>query len=261
MEQLIVVRDERGVLTVTLNRPEVHNAFDDTLIRALTNALEQAARDPNIRIVVLTGAGKSFSAGADLKWMQRIARYTEEENYRDAMALAQLMATLDTLPKPTIARVNGSAFGGGAGLVACCDIALSSESAQFALTEVRLGLIPAVISPYVVATIGERMARRYFLTAERFGAQEARAIGLIHEAVPTEELDETVHRLTESILQGGPAAQTQAKDLIASVAKQPVTSSLCEDTARRIARIRVSAEGQEGISAFLQKRPPDWIKR
>ena len=249
-----------GVFTITLNRPDIHNAFDDALIADLTQTLREAEADQKIRVIVLTGTGKSFSAGADLNWMQRMAHYTEEENYHDAMALAELMLTLNRLPKPTVARVNGAAYGGGVGLIACCDIAVSVAEAQFALTEVKLGLIPAVISPYVVAAIGEKAARRYFLTAERFSAGDALRMGLLNEVVAAGELDQALARLVALLLAAGPAAQAEAKDLIASVSHRPPTDSVIADTAERIAHVRVSSEGQEGLAAFLEKRKPNWVK-
>ncbi len=249
-----------GVFTVTLNRPDIHNAFDDVLIADLTQTLREAEVNEKIRVIVLTGTGKSFSAGADLNWMKRMARYTEEENYHDAMALAELMLTLNRLPKPTIARVNGSAYGGGVGLIACCDMAIAVSDAQFALTEVKLGLIPAVISPYVVAAIGEKTARRYFLTAERFGAADAQRMGLLNEVVDADELDQAVARIVALLLAAGPAAQAEAKDLIACVSHRPATDSVIADTAERIAHVRVSPEGQEGLAAFLEKRKPNWVK-
>jgi len=211
-------------------------------------------------VVVLAAKGKSFSAGADLNWMKRVARYSEAENIRDAVALASLMRTLDAMTKPTIARVQGAAFGGGVGLVACCDIAVASAAATFSLSEVRLGLIPAVISPYVIAAIGSRNARRYFLTAERFNAHEALRIGLVHSVVQGSELDNAVDGILDELLRGGPKAISAAKDLIAHVAHRPIDQLLAEETATRIAQIRVSPEGQEGIAAFLDKRPASWTR-
>ena len=249
-----------GVASLTLDRPDVHNAFDDHLIAELTHTLRDLDHNPAVRVVVLAAKGKSFSAGADLNWMKRVARYSEAENIRDAVALASLMRTLDTMTKPTIARVHGAAFGGGVGLVACCDIAVAGTAATFSLSEVRLGLIPAVISPYVIAAIGSRNARRYFLTAERFDAREALRIGLVHSAVEDGELDNAVDRILDELLKGGPKAIAAAKDLIAHVAHRPIDQLLAEETATRIAQIRVSPEGQEGIAAFLDKRPAGWTK-
>ena len=261
MDNLLTSRSTDGAFTITLNRPDIHNAFDDHLIADLTLTLEAAGSDATIRAVVLTGNGKSFSAGADLNWMRRMATFTEEENYHDAMALGELMLTLNRLPKPTIARVNGAAYGGGVGLIACCDIAIAVDDAQFALSEVKLGLIPAVISPYVVAAIGEKKARRYFLTGERFTAMDAVDSGLLNSCVPANELDHAVQKMIDLLLAAGPVAQAEAKDLIASVAHRPPTDSVVADTAERIAHIRISPEGQEGLAAFLEKRTPGWLKK
>ena len=249
-----------GRATLTLNRPDVHNAFDDVLIARLTGELQALDSNPDVRAVVLAAAGKSFSAGADLKWMQRMAGYSEAENLADAEALAELMKTLNGMTKPTIARVQGDAYGGGVGLIACCDIAVASESARFSLSEVKLGLIPAVISPYVIAAIGERQAGRYMLSAERFDAAEARRVGLIHEVTAPDALDAAVNGIVESLLANGPKAMAEAKALIRAVAGRPIEASLNADTAARIARIRASVEGREGVAAFLGKRKPDWIK-
>lgn len=252
--------DQHGVAWLTLTRPEVHNAFNDTLIAELTSALNGVATDERVRALVLGGRGRSFSAGADLGWMQRMAGYSKADNQRDARALADLMATLNRLPKPTVARVHGAAIGGGVGLVACCDIAVAAQTATFCLSEVKLGLTPAVISPYVVAAMGERAARRYFLTAETFSADEARALGLVHLVVADEAMDDAVGKVLKALRSGGPRAQAEAKDLIFAVSGRPVDEAVIEDTAERIARQRVGAEGQEGVSAFLQKRPPEWLK-
>ncbi len=249
---------KEGVATIRMNRPDVHNAFDDALIAALTAELHRLDELPQARLVVLAANGKSFSAGADLNWMRRMANYSREENLRDAMALAGLMRTLDGMKKPTIASVQGAAFGGGVGLVACCDIAIASTDAAFSLSEVRLGLIPSVISPYVIAAIGERQARRYFLTAERFDAMEARRIGLVHEVVDRGALDEAVAKMAAQLLKGGPQAQAAAKELIADVSRRPMDDALSAETARRIAAIRVENEGQVGLAAFFDKRKPDW---
>ena len=245
---------------VTMNRPERHNAFDDALIAELTEALRSMEAEDGIRVVVLSGAGKSFSAGADLNWMRRMAGFSMEENRRDAMGLAALMRTLAHLRKPTIARVQGPAYGGGVGLVACCDVAIATQSATFALTEAKLGLVPSVISPYVIAAIGERAARRYFLSGERFEAAEAWRLGLVHELASSEsDLDEKVGEIVDALLAAGPAAQTEAKALIRAVAGRPVTSELIQDTAERIAKIRASPEGREGVTAFLEKRRASWL--
>ena len=262
MNEQTVITDVagNGRATVTINRPDVHNAFDDELIAALTGQLEGLGNDDAVRVVVLTGAGKSFSAGGDLNWMQRTASYSEDENLVDAAALGRLMNTLHGLSKPTIARVQGDAYGGGVGLIACCDIAVAVEPARFSLSEVKLGLIPAVISPYVIAAIGERQAGRYMLSAERFDAAEARRVGLIHEVTAPDALDAAVNGIVESLLANGPKAMAEAKALIRAVAGRPIDASLNADTAARIARIRASGEGREGVAAFLGKRKPDWTK-
>ncbi len=252
--------DGRGLATLNLNRPQVHNAFDDQLIEAMIEALEQINEDPAIRALQLGSEGGSFSAGADLRWMWRMAGYSRAENRADAGRLALLLRRLDTLNKPTIARVQGPAYGGGVGLIACCDIAISVPSARFALTEVRLGLVPAVISPYVIAAIGERAARRYFLTAERFDATQAAAMGLIHQVVDESRLDDTIGQLFEQLLLGGPGAISAAKSLISAVSSRPKTDELIEDTVERITRVRGSDEGREGLNAFLEKRTPTWVR-
>lgn len=252
--------DEFGRAIITLNRPEMHNAFDDTLINALTEELNRLQRDPGVRVVMLAARGKSFSSGADLNWMRRMADYSFEENMTDAMALAELMKTLANLSKPTIALVQGAAIGGGVGLVACCDIALATEQASFCLSEVKLGLIPAVISPYVAAAIGSRATRRYFITAERFGAAEACRLGLVHEVVPAEGLNARAEELSRQLLQNGPQAMASVKELVAEVALSFLDDDLIADTAERIAEARASAEGREGLSAYLEKRKPNWIK-
>ena len=256
-QSLIHDLDARGVATVTLNRPQTHNAFDDVLIAELTQVLAAYGADPQVRVVVLTGAGKSFSAGADLGWMQRMATYAYEENLADAAALATLLHTLDRLPKPTIARVNGAAYGGGVGLAAACDIVIASDRASFCLSEVKLGLIPAVISPYVVAAIGARQSRRYFVTAEVIDAARAREIGLAHETVAPEDLDGAVEKVIAELLQGAPEAQGEAKDLVFAV-DRPLTPEIKADTGRRIAHRRASAEAREGLGAFFAKRQPAW---
>ena len=244
--------------TLWLNRPERHNAFDDGLIAELSAALAELAADSAIRVVLLAGRGKSFSAGADLAWMKRMAGYTAAENEADAQKMAEMLHRLESLPKPTIALVQGAAMGGGVGLVAACDIAIAAEDAQFALSEVRLGLIPAAISPYVIAAIGPRAARRYFLTAERFDARRALGLGLVSAVVPTADLATEASRLADILCQNGPAAMAEAKRLIADVTGRPIDAALRTETAGRIARQRASAEGREGVAAFLEKRKPSW---
>jgi methylglutaconyl-CoA hydratase len=250
--------DARGIARVTLDRPAVHNAFDDALIAELTQAFRSLDGDDRVRVVVLAGAGKSFSAGGDLNWMKRMAGYGMAENLRDAEGLGALMVTLDRLAKPTVALVQGAAYGGGVGLVACCDIAIAAASAKFCLSEVKLGLIPAVISPYVVRAMGARAARRYFLTAEVFDAETARRLGLVHEVAPADGLEAAAAPIVDALVQAGPRAKAAAKALIARVAGAPIDDALIADTARRIAEIRATDEGREGVGAFLEKRKPRW---
>ena len=244
--------------TLWLNRPERHNAFDDGLIAELSAALAELAADSAIRVVLLAGRGKSFSAGADLAWMKRMAGYTAAENAADAQKMAEMLHRLDSLPKPTIALVQGAAMGGGVGLVAACDIAIAAEDVQFAFSEVRLGLTPATISPYVIAAIGPRAARRYFLSAERVDARRALGLGLVTAVVPASDLATEASRLADILCQNGPAAMAEAKRLIADVTDRPIDAALRTETAGRIARQRASAEGREGVAAFLEKRKPDW---
>lgn len=261
MSSLQIHREDNGVVTLTLNRPAVHNAFDDELIYSLTETLQALGKDSAVRVVVLTGEGPSFSAGADLNWMKGMLNASERDNETDALHLARLLRTLNYLPQPTIARVNGAAMGGGLGLVACCDIAVADESARFALTEVRLGLAPAIISPYVYRRIGEAQARRYFLTGERFDAAHAVRIGLVHEITSSSALDDEVKRLTDALLKGAPGGMRESKRLIYHAAGHDADTQLRLDqaTARLIAKLRVAQEGQQGMRAFLDKRPPDWI--
>ena len=248
-----------AVARLRLHRPQLHNAFDASLIAAMTTALQQLAGDASVRVVVLEGAGASFSAGADLNWMRGMAAASETANRDDALALAHLMRSLDELPKPTIARVHGAAFGGGVGLVACCDIAIGSVDARFGLTESKLGLLPAVISPYVIAAIGARHARRYFASAEIFDAAQAHRIGLLHEVVAADVLDAAVDQQIAWLLKAGPIASAQAKALVRSLDAQSDRDAIDSANADLIARLRVSPEGQEGLSAFLDKRAPDWV--
>ncbi len=258
--QSIMTEVDGGVGILTLNKPKRHNAFDEQLIAEITVGLQELESDERVRAVVLSSTGKSFCAGADLGWMKRAADYTPEENLRDANRLAELMATLNELAKPTIARVQGAAYGGGVGLIAACDIAVGTYDALFTLSEVKLGIVPAVISPYVLAAIGERYSRRYMLTAERFSAAEAYRIGLLHELVPGEEqLDEAIAEILESLLANGPHAQAECKELIRVVAGQPIDAQTIDETAQRITRVRASPEGREGLAAFLEKRAPNWL--
>lgn len=257
-ESFLRVDIDGGVARLTLARPNKHNAFDDALIAELTAALEAVGADDAVRVVVLAGEGRSFSAGADLAWMKRMATYGEAENLADARALANLMHVLNNLPKPTVARVQGAAYGGGVGLVACCDIAVAASSAKFCLSEAKLGLIPSVISPYVVQAMGPRAARRYFLTSEVFDAQEAHRLGLVHKIDWRDRIDHDIDEIVAALLANGPAAMAESKDLIRRVTSGPIDDSMVEDTAQRIARLRASAEGSEGVAAFLERRPPAW---
>ena len=250
--------DERGVATVTLNNPEKHNAFDDSIIAELTATFERIANNKAVRVMILAATGKSFCAGANLAWMKRMMNYTFEENIEDAKALATMLQTLNYLPVPTIARVQGIAVGGGVGLVSCCDMAVASPQASFSLSEVKIGLIPATISPYVIDAIGRRAARRYFTTAERFNAQTAAQLGLVSEVVEEEELDNEIRKLVDALLTNSPAAIVAAKKLVFDVAGQKIDDQLIAFTCEQIADIRVSTEGQEGLTAFLQKREPAW---
>ncbi|MEW9570940.1 enoyl-CoA hydratase-related protein [Rhodanobacter sp. Si-c] len=261
MTSAVLTTDHAGVRTLAMHRPEVHNAFDDALVAELAAAVEAAGRDPAVRAVVLTGSGASFSAGADLNWMRGMAKAGEQENRDDSLRLARLMRSLQFCPKPTLARVNGAAYGGGVGLVACCDIAIGADGTKFGLTEVKLGLVPAVISPYVVAAIGLRQARRLFLTGEVFDAAEAQRIGLLHQVVAPEALDDAVDFALRLLAKAGPEAQREAKQLAFRMGGLDETAAarIDHDNAALIARLRVSPEGQEGLSAFLDKRAPAWI--
>jgi len=254
--------DQYGVLELTLNRPEVHNAFDAELIASLTDSLLDAEQDPSVRMVVLTGTGSSFSAGADLNWMRAMAKSSEQENQQDALRLAKLMRTLNYLDRPTIALVNGPAFGGGLGLVACCDISIAVETAQFGFTESTLGLLPAVISPYVFRRIGETNARRYFMTGERFSARKAKEIGLVQDLVAADSINDALDSIISLLLRAAPGAALASKKLVNAVAGHDEEQQKIQDeyTAGLIARMRVSSEGQEGLNAFLEKRDPGWLE-
>uniref|UniRef100_Q47JY2 Enoyl-CoA hydratase/isomerase n=1 Tax=Dechloromonas aromatica (strain RCB) TaxID=159087 RepID=Q47JY2_DECAR len=247
------------VATIWMNRPDLHNAFDETLIAELTAACVALDQDDDVRVVVLAGRGKSFSAGADLNWMKRAANNGLDDNLNDARALAKMLRTLAELKKPTIARIQGAALGGGMGLAAACDIAVASSKAVFATSEVKFGIIPSAISPYVLRAIGARQATRYFQSAERIDAFRARELGLVHEAVSPEDLDAKIQEIVATLLQGGPLAQAAAKDLIRAVDSRPINDNLVEDTAHRIAHLRATPEAREGIAAFLDKRQPNWI--
>lgn len=262
MPETIRLERNGAVATLSLDRPRVHNAFDDTLIVETTTALAPLAADASLRALVLTGTGATFSAGADLNWMRRMATASAEENRDDALRLAKLLRALQFFPKPTLARINGSAYGGGVGLVACCDIAIGVEGAKFSLSEVKLGLVPATIAPYVVQAIGPRQARRLFVSAEIFDATEAARIGLLHQCVPADALDEAVDRQLHFLAKGGPLAQHEAKLLALRTSGMNAESAerIDAENAELIARLRASPEGQQGLSAFLEKRSPPWLK-
>ena len=250
--------NEQGIATVTLNNPDKHNAFDDNIIKQLTDIFNDISERDDISIMILASNGKSFSAGADLGWMKRMAGYSYEDNLKDANALANMLKALNFLPQTTIAKVQGAAFGGAVGLASCCDIVIASTKASFCLSEVKIGLIPATISPYVVDAIGLKASRRYFQTAERFFADKAQQIGLVDEVVSPEALTDEVNAMVTTLLANGNQARRQAKKLSQDVAFQTIDDNLLKDTSERIAAIRVSPEGQEGLTAFFEKRAPNW---
>ena len=258
-EKIIITnQDERGIFYLNLNRPEIMNAFDDELIHQLNNIFLDLRNNKNIKALVVTGNGKGFSAGADLSWMRRMSDVSHEENYNDSMKLAEMLNTLYNLPFPTIAAVNGAAYGGGVGLVTACDIAVANKYAKFCLSEARLGLIPSVISPYVVKAVGERNAKYLFFTSAPISSEEAVKIGMVNFSVENEELESTVEEIILKILQGGPEAIKSAKKLIYYVESKEINEKVMNETAKRIANSRASSEGKEGISAFLNKRKPNW---
>jgi len=254
------IQHGQGVAMLWLKRPDVRNAFDEIMIAELTQALRTLDADDAVRAVVLAGQGKAFCAGADLHWMKRMAAAGVEENHRDALALANMLQTLYTLSKPTVARVHGAAYAGGLGLIACCDIAVAALDTEFCVAEVKLGLAPATISPYLVRAIGERQARRFFLSAEVFSADDAYRLGLVHEIAPPQELDAAVKQMLGHLVKGGPKAQAATKELIRAVAGAPITPDLLADTARRIAGLRASDEGKAGLRSFSDKRPAPWTE-
>lgn len=256
---LLTVTEANQIATVTLNRPEVHNAFNAELIQEATHLFHELAKK-DLRLVILTGAGQSFCAGADLNWMSSMVKYTEEENFQDAKKLAQLYRELNYLPFPLIGKVNGHALGGGSGIVACCDYVVASSKALFGFTEARLGLIPSVISPFVIAKIGESQARAWFLSGERFSAEQAKSMNLIHEVVEPEKLDDSIELVKKRFLLAGPQAAREAKKLVARVVQRSEAYEVLEnDTCRRIAKLRVSPEGQDGMQALLNKSKPKWV--
>jgi methylglutaconyl-CoA hydratase len=258
--ETLQVEVDKGVATIRMNRPEVRNAFNETMIGELAHAFRAVDADAAVRAVVLAGAGPAFCAGADLNWMKKMSGYGQEENRADAMHLAVTLNTIYMMNKPTVARVHGAAFAGGMGLVTACDIAIAAEEAEFCLTEVKIGLTPANISPYVIAAMGERQARRYFLTAERFSAATALRIGLVHELAPMAGLDAAVDALVGQLLAASTAAIAASKELIRRVAHGAIDDAMIADTAARIAAARASADGKEGIRSFLEKRRPSWIQ-
>lgn len=258
---VVLTHVEKGVATLTINRPEAHNAFDEHVIAALSGKLDALLIERDVHTLVLRGTGKSFSAGADLNWMKRAANFTDQQNKGDALALAAMLNKLATLPKTTIACVQGVAMGGGLGLVACCDIVIAQVDTLFSLSEVKLGLIPATIAPYVLRAIGERQCRRYFQTAERFNGETARAIGLVHEVVANEgEMESKLAKVLESLCANAPHAKAEAKKLCLDLAGKPLDQAMMNDTATRIAQTRAGGEAKEGLNAFLEKRKPSWIK-
>lgn len=244
---------------IHLNRPDVRNAFNDIAIAEITQVFQELGADPTIRAVILAARGPAFCAGADLNWMKKMAGYTHKENLADAVQLADMLRTIYLCPKPVVAKIQGDCYAGGMGLVAACDMAVAAEQSNFCLSEVKLGLIPATISPYVIKAMGENAARRYFLTAERFSAQEAHRIGFVHETAKADALDATVDQIVKALLAASPHAVRQAKRLVQDVAGMPLTDTLVADTVERIADIRVSVEGREGVQSFLEKRKPFWL--
>ncbi|TVO57856.1 enoyl-CoA hydratase/isomerase family protein [Denitromonas halophila] len=259
MFETLEIERDGGIATVWMNRPDVHNAFNAQLIADITAACQQLDADETVRVVVLAGRGKSFSAGADLNWMKAAGEASFEANVADARKLAGMLRTLSEMATPTIARVQGAALGGGMGLASACDICVASEKAIFATSEVKFGIIPSAISPYVIRAIGERQSYRYFQTAERISAARAGDLGLAHEVVAPEALDDKVAEIVAALMQGGPKSQAAAKDLIRAVANKPVSDAVVEDTSQRIAQLRSTPEAKEGLSAFLDKRAAAWV--
>jgi methylglutaconyl-CoA hydratase len=255
---LDIRRPSAHVAEVYLNRPAVRNAFNDGVVAELTQAFTTLAQDGDLRVIVLGGHGKAFCAGADLSWMQAMADYSWEQNHADAGGMAQMLWTIWSCPVPVVGRVQGDCYAGGVGLAAVCDVLVAADAAQFCLSEARLGLLPATIGPYVVRAMGEQAARRYFITAERFDAVQARALGLVHEVVPADGLDGKVAEIAAALVANGPAAVRACKRLVKDLAGREISAALRDDTARRIADIRASAEGREGVQAFLHKREPAW---
>lgn len=246
------------VAEVWLNRPDVRNAFNDGVIAELTSAFRALGADPDLRAIVLAGHGKAFCAGADLSWMRTFAHYTWDQNKADAAALAEMLWTVWSCPVPVVGRIQGDCYAGGVGLAAACDVLVAADTVHFCLSEAKLGLLPATIGPYVVRALGEQASRRYFVTAERFGAARAQALGFVHEVVAADALDARVAEVVAALVANGPAAVKACKQLVKDVAGQPIDAALRDETARRIADIRAGAEGKEGVMAFLDKRDPSW---
>ena len=259
MSQALTLIVEGAVATITLTQPEIRNAFSDEVIAEITQAFRTAGERPDVRAIVLAAEGPAFCAGANLNWMRRMADYTREENVQDAGMLAEMLRVIYECPKPTIARVQGDVYAGGVGLVACCDIAVSADHVNYCLSETKIGLIPATISPYVIRAMGARAAHRYFLTAERFNAAEALRIGFVHEVVPADQLDAKVGELVNALVSASPNAVRECKKLVQDVAERDITRLLIDHTVEGIADIRASDEGKEGVQSFLQKRKPAWL--
>ncbi len=251
-------KEADGLYAIELNRPEVHNAFNEVMIQELAEAIIELSGSDSCRLIVIKGNGRSFCAGADIDWMRRTSQYDEANNLEDARRLANMLDSLYRIPCPTIAQIHGAVYGGGVGLAACCDIAIADANSTFSISEVRLGLIPSIISPYVVQSIGTRNARRYFLTGERFNAQTALKLGLIHEIAAVDQLSQTCDRVVQELLKGGPNAQCEAKSLLRSLVADEIDNTTVQETSKRIAKIRASSEAQEGMSAFFEKRSPNW---
>ena len=258
-DRVIATISPAGVVYITLNRPEIHNAFDNYVIEELLSLFSEIAEDEQVKVCVLQANGKSFSAGADFNWMKSMAKLNKQQNRQDSERLASMMKALDTLPVPTIAKIQGAAYGGALGLIACCDIAIASNQAKFCISEVKIGLIPAVISPYVVRAMGHRAARRYMISAEIITAEDALEMSFIHQIASAQELDQTVDKMIAQLLNNGPKAMSACKQLIEHVYNHPINDHVLNYTSEQIAAIRTSTEGQEGLGAFLEKRPPNWI--
>lgn len=259
MSTLEILRPTPHTAQVWLNRPDVRNAFNDGVIGELTQAFAELGADPQLRCITLAGRGKAFCAGADLHWMKAMASYDWDANRADAQALADMLHAIYSCPVPVVGRIHGDCYAGGVGLAAVCDVLVAAQGVQFCLSEARLGLLPATIGPYVLKALGEQASRRYFITAERFSAEEAHRLGFVHECVPAEALDSRVQDLVQALVNNGPAAVKACKQLVQDVAGRPISGELRADTARRIADIRVSDEGKAGIRSFLDKTTPPWL--